>query len=125
MARYIGIVVLGFRETRLAFSVMSFKCEYVGDLASELHEYVRKSERIVQCADAGARACDLRADLTPRIAALETITFVVGLMRLWLLDETGVGVRKEAQSLINALEHPHNLPRRYLRRRKSYRDRIA
>ena len=94
------------RETRLAFSVMSFKCEYVGVLASELDEYARKLERLRSAltqayAQAHVRG-DLRVGLSPRIAALETITFVAGLMRLWLLDETGAGVRKESRLLIQA-----------------------
>ena len=94
------------RETRLAFSVMSFKCEYVGELASELDEYVRKNERLVSAlaqayGQAHARG-HLRIGLTPRLAALETIAFAVGLMRLWLLDQTGSGVRKEARQLVQA-----------------------
>lgn len=94
------------RETRLAFSVMSFKCEYVGEFASVLNEYAHRSERLCNAltqayAQARARG-DLRDGLTPRLAALETITFVAGLMRLWLLDETATGVRKEARQLIRA-----------------------
>lgn len=94
------------RETRLAFSVMSFKCEYVGELASELDEYVRKNERLLSAlarayGQAHARG-HLRIGLSPRLAALETIAFVAGLMRLWLLDRTGSGVRKEARQLIHA-----------------------
>jgi hypothetical protein len=33
---------------------------------------------------------------------METLVFVVGLMRLWLLDERGDGVRREARALIAA-----------------------
>jgi TetR/AcrR family transcriptional regulator, acrAB operon repressor len=94
------------RETRLAFSVMSFKCEYVGELASELDVYVRKNERLCNAlTQAYAQAHqqgELRAALSPRLAALETIAFVAGLMRLWLLDASGTGVRKEARLLIRA-----------------------
>ncbi len=92
------------RETRVAFSVMSFKCEYVGDLAAELGEYRRKNARLVAAlaqtyGQAEARG-HLRAGLSPHLAALETIAFVAGLMRLWLLDENGDGVRKEARLII-------------------------
>lgn len=94
------------RAIRLAFSVMSFKCEYVGELAPQLDEYVRKLERLCNAltrayAQAYARG-DLRIGLTPRVAALETMAFVAGLMRLWLLDKTRTGVRKEARLLIRA-----------------------
>ncbi|HSQ03528.1 MAG TPA: hypothetical protein VLN59_05815, partial [Burkholderiales bacterium] len=94
------------RETRLAFSVMSFKCEYVGELASELDVYVRKNERLcnalMQAYGLAHAQGELRAGLSPRLAALETIAFVSGLMRLWLLDETGTGIRNEARLLIQA-----------------------
>jgi len=94
------------RATRLVFSVMSFKCEYVGELASELDVYVRKNERLCNAltqayAQAHAQG-DVRPGLSPHLAALETIAFVTGLMRLWLLDETGTGVRKEARLLVQA-----------------------
>ncbi len=93
-------------HTRLAFSVMSFKCEYVGELVSELKEYVRKNERLCGAltrtyAEARRRGT-LRKGMMPRLAALETIVFVAGLMRLWLLDETRSGVRKAARALIRA-----------------------
>lgn len=91
---------------RLAFFVMSYKCEYVGELESELDEYARKIERTRSqltdvYADARSRG-ELRACLTPEIAALETTVFLAGLMRLCLLDERGVGVRREAPALIAA-----------------------
>ena len=94
------------RETRTAFSVMSFKCEYVGGLAGELDEWRRKNEHLCRAltkayARAAARG-HLRAGLAPGIAAMETLVFVVGLMRLWLLDERGDGVRREARVLISA-----------------------
>lgn len=98
--------VEGNPKTRLAFSVMSFKCEYVGELESELDAYLRKNERLVNAlahayADARAQGT-LRAHLTPKLAAHETIMFVTGLLRLWLLDEAGTGARKLARDLIRA-----------------------
>ena len=93
-------------RTRLAFCVMSFKCEYVGELAPELDEFVRKNERL--CAvltevytDARLRKA-LREGLTPRVAALGTLAFLVGLLRLWLLDEGSLGLRGEARQLVAA-----------------------
>lgn len=94
------------KHTRLAFMVMSFKCEYVGELEAELDEYVRKNERLCNAltqayAEARTRG-ELRAHVTPRLAALETILFVAGLFRFWLLAGDGAGVRKEARALIRA-----------------------
>lgn len=93
-------------HTRLAFSIMSFKCEYVGELESELQAYVSKNERLCRAlartyAHARAQGA-LRRSLTPRVAALATIVFLAGLMRLWLLDESRVGVRRSARALVKA-----------------------
>ena len=93
-------------RTRLAFSVMSFKCEYVGELKGELKEYARKNERVRKTlTQVYAEARDrkqLRAGLTPEMAALETTVFLAGLLRLCLLDEGLTKVRKQAPLLIAA-----------------------
>ena len=93
-------------RTRTAFSVMNFKCEYVGDLDSELSEYARKCERArKQLVDVYAEAKKrghLRKGLTPEIAALDTTVFLTGLMRLCLLDDRGSCVRRHAVELIEA-----------------------
>jgi TetR/AcrR family acrAB operon transcriptional repressor len=85
---------------------MNFKCEYVGELDSELSEYARKCERArKQLVDVYAEARkrgQLRKCLTPEIAALDTTVFVAGLMRLCLLDDRGSCVRKHAAALIEA-----------------------
>lgn len=93
-------------RARLAFSVMSFKCEYVGELKGELKEYARKNERVRKTlTQVYAEARDrkqLRAGLTPEMAALETTVFLAGLLRLCLLDEGLTKVRKQAPLLIAA-----------------------
>jgi TetR/AcrR family acrAB operon transcriptional repressor len=91
-------------RTRLACLVMSFRCEYVGELEGELDEYARKVERArKQLAEVYAEARtrgQLREGLTPELAALETSVFLAGLMRLCLLDDRGTPVRKRAHELI-------------------------
>jgi len=93
-------------HTRLAFFVLSFKCEYVGELQNELEEYLHKNEhlrRALKCAYADALTQGaLREGISPGIAALETVVFLAGLMRLWLLDERGTRLRKQARQLIRA-----------------------
>ena len=91
-------------RSRLAFSVMSFKCEYVGELEGELAEYSRKVERTRKrltevYAEAKARG-QLRAAFTPELAALDTSAFLAGLMRLCLLDDRGSAMRKHGPELI-------------------------
>jgi TetR/AcrR family acrAB operon transcriptional repressor len=93
-------------RTRLACSVMSFKCEYVGALESELDDYGRKVEHtrknLTHVYSEARKRKQLRAGLEPDIAALETAVFLAGLIRLVLLDGRGTSVRKNAHALIAA-----------------------
>jgi len=91
-------------HTRLAFSVMSFKCEYVGELETELEAYISKNDHLCGTltrtyAQADAQGA-LREHLTPRAAALGTIAFLAGLMRMWLLDVCGM--RRAARAVVKA-----------------------
>lgn len=92
------------QHTRLAFSVMSFKCEYVGELKTELEAYISKNDRLCSAlsrtyAQAHAQGA-LREGLTPRAAALGTIAFLAGLMRMWLLNMCGM--RRAARGVVRA-----------------------
>ena len=93
-------------DTRQTFRIMMLKCEYVDELEPELarqtahwHELESKLKKVYARA---RRAGTLRAQLTPAMAALDTCVFVSGLMRLWLLDESGTLVRSRARRLIRA-----------------------
>jgi TetR/AcrR family acrAB operon transcriptional repressor len=94
------------REVRLALEVMSFKCEYVGTLAEEREALVRNTDRLRVAFDkAYSRARSrgsLRADLSPQDAALETVAFLSGLVRLLLLDANATGMRKRAPFVVRA-----------------------
>jgi hypothetical protein len=85
---------------------MGFKCEYVGELERELVlQRLRCSELISKLEEAygrARRAGKLRIGLSPPLAALETCTFLIGLVRLWLLDARGSLVRLGAGNLIAA-----------------------
>jgi TetR/AcrR family acrAB operon transcriptional repressor len=93
-------------RTRLTCQVMFFKCEYVGELKGELKEYARKNERVrkmlAQVYVEAYERNQLRAGLTPELAALETTVFLAGLMRLCLLDEGFIQLRKQASRLVAA-----------------------
>lgn len=93
-------------RTRLTFRVMSFKCEYVGALKGELKDHARKNERLrkmlVQVYAEARERDQLRTDLTPALAALETTVFLAGLLRLCLLDEGFTAVREHAPDLVAA-----------------------
>ncbi len=92
------------KRTRQALCVMSFKCEYVGELEGELKEYGRKNERLRRTlaevySDARKRG-QLRAELSPDLAALETTVFLAGLLRLSLMESGCTLVREQARQLI-------------------------
>lgn len=93
-------------RTRLACTVMSFKCEYVGELEEELAEYARKVEHarksLLKVYGEARKGRQMRAGLTPELAALETTVFLAGLMRLTLLDSGSSGIRKHARAVIAA-----------------------
>ena len=93
-------------RTRTAVSVMNFKCEYVGELDSELSEYASKCERarkqLVGVYGEAKKRSLLRTGLSPETAALETTVFLTGLIRLSLLDDRGSCVRRHAVELIEA-----------------------
>ena len=92
--------------TRDTFHILNFKCEYVGTLADDME---RQSLRIAELADkletayrAANRRGMLRKGLSPRLAALNTSAFLLGLIRMWLMDGSGTLVRNEAEALVQA-----------------------
>jgi TetR/AcrR family transcriptional regulator, acrAB operon repressor len=93
-------------RTRVACSVMSFKCEYVGEMEAELDDYARKVEHarknLAQVYSEARARKQLRSGLSPEVAALETTVFLAGLMRLCLLEDRGINVRKRAREIIAA-----------------------
>ena len=106
---YLLAVVDAVRDdpaTRDTFQILTFKCEYVGGFeadikrqAARLGELARELERVYRAA---SRYGQLRKGVAPRLAALETCAFLMGTMRLWLLDADGVLVRKDTAKLMRA-----------------------
>lgn len=91
-------------RTRVTFEIMSFKCEYVDDLARDLREYGRKNDRLRETLTKVYKEAqaDMRPGVTAELAALETVTFLAGLLRLWLMDRHATAVRGHARELIAA-----------------------
>jgi TetR/AcrR family acrAB operon transcriptional repressor len=92
--------------TRQTFQIMGFKCEYVGEMARELGQHAaRLAEMVAKLTEVyrrAERAGKLRAGLRPAVAALDTSCFLIGLIRLWLLDGRGTLLRRGANALISA-----------------------
>ncbi|MEP7085257.1 MAG: TetR family transcriptional regulator [Betaproteobacteria bacterium] len=93
-------------ETRQTFEIMAFKCEYVDEFEKELDEHRRKSAEIVEVLAKvyrrALRVGQLRPGIKPKLAAIETYAFMMGLMRLWLLDQSSLIVRPVVPALIAA-----------------------
>lgn len=92
--------------TRSTFDIMAFRCEYVGELEAELDRHSERHAEIVVKLTAlyqrAEGAGELRKGLEPGLAALETLAFLIGLVRLWLLDEKPRLMRDRASELIGA-----------------------
>jgi TetR/AcrR family transcriptional regulator, acrAB operon repressor len=93
-------------RTRMTLEVLSYKCEYVEDMARELKVYRKRHdslrELLTQVYAEARRQGTLRPGLQPGIAAAETVVFLVGLLRLWLLEGHAKGTRKMARELVAA-----------------------
>jgi TetR/AcrR family acrAB operon transcriptional repressor len=91
---------------RRALAVMQFKCEYVDVLAPELAGALRANERLWKAFEAAYREAGregtLAAGLVPEVAALETLLFLGGLLRLWLLHAPRSLLRRKARAAIQS-----------------------
>jgi hypothetical protein len=74
--------------------------EFEGELKGHRAKAVEIADTLASVYRRARRLGQLRADLTPQVAALETVAFLMGLMRLWLLDQHGTIVRPGAAALI-------------------------
>ena len=101
---------------RIAFTVMQFKCEYVQEMGPELECAARSSDQLVRAFESAYRQAQedgsLAAGLTPRIAALETMMFLGGLLRLWLLGGARSDYRRNAGAVVRAHIQARRAPRR-------------
>jgi TetR/AcrR family acrAB operon transcriptional repressor len=83
---------------------MLFKCEYVGDLHEQLMGWRRNNERLTKAFESAYRqareAGETAPCVMPRAAAVETMMFFSGMVRLWLLDEDDGGLRRSAKAAI-------------------------
>jgi TetR/AcrR family acrAB operon transcriptional repressor len=107
--RYLAAVLGALAKdpaTRETFQILGFKCEYVDEIAADLK---RQAERVAELRGKlerayrrAARAGQLRRGITPRLAALETCAFLVGAVRVWLLDGPGGPMRRDCAALVRA-----------------------
>ncbi|TMG84560.1 MAG: TetR family transcriptional regulator [Betaproteobacteria bacterium] len=94
-----------YPQTRHTFEIMLLKCEYVDEFRTEIKRHARSCRELSsKLALVYARARDsgaMRSDLSPESAALDTCVFITGLLRLWLIDESGGLLRPHVDELIS------------------------
>ncbi len=105
--------LLGIVETlatdgraREALAAMNFKCEYVGGLERELAGSMRVADQLAAAFEAAyaeaRREGTFAPGLSPRLAALDTLAFLGGLVRLWLLEGARGRIRRDARALVRS-----------------------
>jgi TetR/AcrR family acrAB operon transcriptional repressor len=101
----------GDKATRETLQILAFKCEYVGDFERDMGRQLTKltllSEHFVHAYRAARRKGTLRKGVDPAIAGLETCAFLVGTVRLWILDARGKLARGKLEALVKG--HVGNL----------------
>lgn len=89
---------------RTTFEIIVLKCEYVDEFASLDSRVIRTGcnfMEILTRAYANARKKELlRPELDPALCALDSYTFIKGLVQLWLSDSDGAIIRDKANMLI-------------------------
>lgn len=98
--------VLRPSELRQTVEILNYKCEFVGPMGhglaqhiAELDEFRDKLQRVYRDAE---REGQLRHGLDPQLAAMESMCFIIGLLRVALIDEQGGLVRHDLCALIDA-----------------------
>lgn len=90
--------------TQETWDILSFRCEYVEALLAELDAQRRAHadfrDLLLPAYRRAAEAGILRPDLEPAEAATETMVFMTGLVRVWLVDHDAELVRAGWRALI-------------------------
>jgi TetR/AcrR family transcriptional regulator, acrAB operon repressor len=106
--RYLRGVIASLEDpaARETFRIMTFKCEYVDELGRELGRQRKRcselTDKLAQVYRRARRAGQLRPGLAAGPAASATCSFLVGLVRLWLMDRGGGPIRAGAGTAIRS-----------------------
>jgi TetR/AcrR family acrAB operon transcriptional repressor len=92
--------------TRSVLETMTFRCEFVDELKPALlvqaKQFAGKIATLSEAYQQAKADGSLREDIDPQIAAVDTMSFLVGLVRIWLLDRSGKMVRGRTAAIIKA-----------------------
>ena len=91
---------------RTTFEIVVLKCEYVDEFASLENRVIKTGCAFIEKATRAYAAAQtkglVRGDIDPAQFALESYTFMKGLIQLWLSDVDGSLIRGKALPLIKA-----------------------
>lgn len=92
-------------EARATFEVMLWKCEYVGEFSAVRHNLMVAAngfwQEVHQLYLQAEKEKILRLELNPRTAAIETLFFFTGLLKIWLAENSQSIARLEARAAIH------------------------
>jgi TetR/AcrR family transcriptional regulator, acrAB operon repressor len=101
-------------DVRRTFEIMTFKCEYVDEFRKEFDQSRLAQQDILgmltRVYREAQRAQALRPGLAGEVAAIDTMIFLGGLIKLWLMDEDGRMVRRRVKNLIATHIANHRAP---------------
>jgi len=93
-------------RTRRTLDILSLRCEYVDELRPELARHMKRcnelTQNLVALYERALATKSLRSDVAPEIAARGTIVFIVGMLRLWLIDRGRTMRRQSVDDMIAA-----------------------
>ena len=92
--------------TRTTLEIVIFKCEYVDEFSS-INTQVMKAacnfmEQLTKGYETAHRNGQLRGSLDPTLLALDSYSFMKGLINLWLANPEDLLIRQKARALIEA-----------------------
>ena len=91
---------------RTTFEIITLKCEYVDEFASVDTQVIKTGcdfmQKLTRAYKNAKKNGYLRQGSNPELLALESYTFMKGLIHLWLSDADGTIIRDKARTLIKA-----------------------
>ena len=98
---------------RTTFEIIHFKCEYVDEFTTLDNHAIKTRCNFMQILNRAYHSAHgkglLRSGLDPALCALDSYTFIKGLVRLWISDIDGDIIRNQTTALISthiAMRYP-------------------
>jgi TetR/AcrR family acrAB operon transcriptional repressor len=103
----IDVLVRTARDKRMqrVFEIAYHKCEYVGDAEGVRGRHIASQNECLKSIEAGFRACvaagQIPKSVSPRVAAIGSMSLVSGLIANWLLEPSSFPLARHAEALVD------------------------